>query len=90
MWWKSSVKKRKDGVSMPGGIVALKPKWNQQYKTVEEAPAYLNVEEASILWRIPEDLVRKLCSEGKMCAAKFGREWRIDRDKTNQKLFGGN
>lgn len=75
---------------MPGGIVALKPKWNQQYKTVEEAPAYLNVEEASILWRIPEDLVRKLCSEGKMCAAKFGREWRIDRDKTNQKLFGGN
>ncbi len=75
---------------MPKSVVALPPKWNKQFNSVTDAPAYLNVEEASILWRIPEDLVRKLCSEGRMCAAKFGREWRIDKEKTNQKLFGNN
>lgn len=74
---------------MSNGVLAFAPQWNKGYASVTDAPAYLTVEEAAQLWKIPEDLVRRLCSDGTFCAAKFGREWRIDKDKTNQKLFGG-
>lgn len=71
-------------------VTALPPKWTKQFNSFAEAPLFLSVEEASILWRIPQKTVRQLCSEGTMCAAKFGKSWRIDKEQTNKKLFNYN
>lgn len=74
---------------MPSGVLAFAPRWDKQYKSIDEAPALLLVEEASIFFRLPIDTVRRMCKEKSFVAYKVGREWRIDKEKTLAKL-GGN
>lgn len=75
---------------MPKAVAALPPKWTKSFNSINDAPAFMSIEEASILFRIPQDMVRKMCQDKTFVAAKLGREWRIDKEKTNQKLFGNN
>lgn len=75
---------------MPRNILAPPPKWTKQFNSIDEAPAFLNVSEASILFRLSEDIVRTLCKNKTFVAAKLGSEWRIDKEATNKKLFNYN
>ena len=75
---------------MAGDVLAYAPKWNKQYTAVAEAPAILTVEEAAILFKLPQDQIRKLCSNKTFIAFKLGREWRIDKEQSLKKFSGGN
>ncbi|MBQ4572107.1 MAG: helix-turn-helix domain-containing protein [Clostridia bacterium] len=74
---------------MTGNILAYAPQWNKQYTTMSEAPALLTIEEAAILFKIPQDNVRILCRNNTFVAFKIGREWRIHKEETLKKLTGG-
>ena len=56
---------------MAGDVLAYAPKWNKQYTAVAEAPAILTVEEAAILFKLPQDQIRNLCKNKTFIAYKL-------------------
>ena len=74
---------------MSGSVLAYAPQWNKQYTTVAEAPAILTVEEAAVLFKLPQDQIRNLCKNKTFIAFKLGREWRIDKEQSLKKFSGG-
>lgn len=81
--------KEKEGEFMPNGsVVAIAPQWNKRYTTMSEAPAILTVEEAAILFKLPQDQIRILCKNKTFVAFKLGREWRIHKEESLKKFTG--
>lgn len=65
----------------------LQHTYTRQYASWSEAPAVLTVEDASILLGIKQELLRAWLRNGSIPGTKFGKSWRIDKEKL-QKMFG--
>ena len=61
----------------------------KKYWSWEQIPQVISTDEAARLLGIHVVNIRILCRDGKIPAAKVGREWRIDRDALRRYLNGG-
>jgi hypothetical protein len=43
----------------------------------------MTTEEASLLWNLSQDHIKRLCSSGKVIARKRGKTWLMLRDQPN-------
>ena len=51
------------------------------YLSWDEAPVVITPKEAAVLLGVSVDTVRRHCAKKVLPAARFGRQWRIDKQK---------
>lgn len=64
--------------------LAPPPKWNTEYYSWDEVPVLIDVKTACILLKMSEENVLGLCKNNTLPARKYGKQWRIDKEKLRQ------